>query len=307
MVDALFCFRGHLRRKFSCVTLLLTKTFSKFFPSSHCSRLDVVGLKTCSNAFCSIDVCTVLLPLMVSFADMDTNSPHSSRPSSSAPVPGLQNCHSGSRDISLQEAGTNPPQSQSPIEDFDITVANLPEKLGFSSEFQEDLKSVGGNVHVLAERLLNSFNLEDSGSFRAGGLCSTAEQLEFYSETLNSGPMVTRWLKSGYEIPFTELPARPLSANNNKSCRDNLTFAREELKRQVDSGILSKVSYRPLVINPISCVYSNKWRLVVDCRLLNPYVAKRKIKLEDLRSVPAMVCKDSYMSTDNLEKGYWQV
>ena len=80
---------------------------------------------------------------MVSFADMDTNSPHSSRPSSSAPVPGLQNCHSGSRDISLQEAGTNPPQSQSPIEDFDITVANLPEKLGFSSEFQDDLKSVG--------------------------------------------------------------------------------------------------------------------------------------------------------------------
>ena len=106
---------------------------------------------------------------MISFADMDTNSPNSSRPSSSAPVPGLHNCHSGSRDISLQEAGTNPPQSQSPIEDFDITVANLPEKLGFSSEFQEDLKSVGGNVHVLAERLLNSFNLEDSGYFWGWG------------------------------------------------------------------------------------------------------------------------------------------
>ena len=114
----------------------------------------------CSNAFCPIDVCTVLLPLMISFADMDTNSPHSSRPSSSAPVPGLHNCHSGSRDISLQEAGTNIPPSQSQIEDFDITVANLPEKLGFSSEFQEDLKSVGGSVHVLAEKLLNTFNLD---------------------------------------------------------------------------------------------------------------------------------------------------
>ena len=47
--------------------------------------------------------------------------------------------------------------------------------------------------------------------------------------------------------------------------------------------------------------------MVVDCRLLNPYVEKRKIKLEDLRCVPSMVCKDGYMSTDDLEKGYWQV
>ena len=70
---------------------------------------------------------------------------------------------------------------------------------------------------------------------------------------------------------------------------------------------MSKVSYRPLVVNPISCVYSNKLRLVVDCRLLNPYVEKRKIKLEDLRCVPSMVCEDGYMSTDDLEKGYWQV
>ena len=249
---------------------------------------------------------TVHLPLMILFADMDPNSSNqnSSRPSSSAPVPGLLDCHPGGRDISSQEAGTNIPPPQSKIEEFDITVANLPEKLGFSSEFREDLKSVGGSVHVLAEKLLNTFNLDDSGSFRAGRLCSTAEQLQFYSKTLDAGPMVTRWLTSGYEIPFTQLPSKSLSARNNKSCIDNLAFAREELKRQVKSGILSKVSYQPLVVNPILCVYSNKWRLVVDCRLLNLYVEKRKIKLEDLRCVPSMVCKDGYMSTDDLEKGY---
>ena len=89
----------------------------------------------CSIAFCPIDVGTVHLPLMIFFADMDTNSSNSSRPSSSAPVPGLQNCHSGGRDISSQEAGTNIPPPQSKIEEFDITVANLPEKLGFSWSF----------------------------------------------------------------------------------------------------------------------------------------------------------------------------
>ena len=119
--------------------------------------------------------------------------------------------------------------------------------------------------------------------------------------------MVTLWLTTGYEIPFTQVPTKFLSAKNNKSCYDNLQFAREELCRQVKSGILSEVSYKPAVINPISCVFTNKWRLVVDCRLLNPYLVKQKIKLEDLSCVHAMVSKDDYMSTDYLEKGHWQV
>ena len=55
-------------------------------------------------------------------------------------------------------------------------------------------------------------------------------------------------------------------------------------------------------MNPISCVYTNNWRLVGDCRLLNPYVAKWHIKLEDLSCVPAMVSKGDFMSTDSLKK-----
>ena len=121
---------------------------------------------------------------MVLFADMEPNASNQNnpRPSSSASVPGLLDCHPRSRENSPQEAGTIIPPPQSQIEEFDITVLNLPEKLGFSSEFQEDLKSVGGSVHALAEKLLNTFNLDDSGSFKAGKLCSTAEQMEFYQK-----------------------------------------------------------------------------------------------------------------------------
>ena len=185
---------------------------------------------------------------MILFADMEPNSSNqtSPRPSSSASVPGLLDCHPGGRENSSQEAGTNIPPPQSQIEEFDITVSNLPEKLGFSLEFREDLKSVGGSVHVLAEKLLNTFNLDDLGSFRAGRLCSTAEQLEFYSKTLDAGPMVTRWLSSGYEIPFTQLPSKFLGAKNNKSCINNLAFAREELK-----GRLKVVSCLRFHIDPL--------------------------------------------------------
>jgi len=149
---------------------------------------------------------------------------------------------------------------------------------------------------------LNSFNLEDSGTFKAGQLCAPPEQLEFYSKTLDAGPMVTRWLTTGYEIPFTKVTIRYLSAKNNKLCLNNLQFAREELARQVKSGILSEVSYKPAVINPISCVFTNKWRLVVVCRLLNPYLVKFKIKLEDLSCVHTKVSKDNFMSTDDLKR-----
>ena len=45
----------------------------------------------------------------------------------------------------------------------------------------------------------------------------------------------------------------------------------------------------------------------MDCRLINPYIAKRKVKLEDLNVIPDLVSEGDYMSTDDLEKGYWQV
>ena len=100
---------------------------------------------------------------MVLFADMepDVKNQPSPRPSSSAMVPGLPDCSLLGGVKSTPEAGTISPPSQSQVEDFDITVSNLPEKLGVPPEFQEELKSVGGSIHISAEKLLNSFNLDD--------------------------------------------------------------------------------------------------------------------------------------------------
>ena len=147
----------------------------------------------------------------------------------------------------------------------------------------------------------------DNGEFGAGKLCGTEAQRNFYTQILDAGSMVNRWMTTGYELPFNSVPTTPLSASNNKSLSTNLEFARAEIERQVKMGILSEVPYKPFIINPISVVFSNKWRLVVDCRLLNPYLVKRKIKLEDLRVIPDLVSRNDFMSTDDLEKGYWQV
>ena len=100
---------------------------------------------------------------MVLFADMEPNvqSQSSPRPKSSAQVPGLPDCPLLGGDKSTPETGTLNPASQSKVEDFDITVNNLPEKLGFPPEFQDELKAIGGSVHVLAQWLLNFFNFDD--------------------------------------------------------------------------------------------------------------------------------------------------
>ena len=148
---------------------------------------------------------------------------------------------------------------------------------------------------------------DGSGEFVAGKLFGTEAQKRYYSQTLDAGPMVSRWSRTGYELPFASIPPNPLSAPNNKSLYDNLTFARAEVGRQVKMGILSEVSWRPFIVNPISVDFTNKWRLVVDCRLLNPFLVKRKVKLEDLKVIPDLVSRGDFMSTDDLEKGYWQV
>ena len=188
---------------------------------------------------------------------------------------------------------------------FDDSHLSLPELLGFSHEFQEAYAAVGGSVNTLAEKLLDSHSSEKS-NFVAGRLAHTEEQKRFYIETLDAGPMVSRWIAKGYNIPFDTVPSGYLSAPNNKSSFDHIDFVRSEIANQVSMGLLSEVPWRPKVTNPLTATYSNKWRLVMDCRLLNPFVTKRKVKLEDLVVVPALVAEGDFMSTDDLEKGYWQ-
>ena len=147
---------------------------------------------------------------------------HPSPRSTSVSVPGLDDCYLSGGDKTTSEVGTNPPPWSKDSE-FDISVSNLPENLGFSADFQAELEAVGGNLQSLVLKLLNSHNLDDKSQFKAGQLCSTPEQLDFYTKKLDAGPMVTCWLTTGYEIPFTQVPTKPLFARNNQS-GTNISF-----------------------------------------------------------------------------------
>ena len=75
----------------------------------------------------------------------------SPRPKSSVTVPALPDCSLLGGGKSTPKTGTKNPPSKSEVEDFDITVNNLPESIGFPPKFQEELEAVGGSVYELAQ------------------------------------------------------------------------------------------------------------------------------------------------------------
>ena len=128
----------------------------------------------------------------------------------------------------------------------------------------------------------------------------------FYLE-VKASQYIVDTVTSGYELIFmNNQPPPPFYKRNNKSALDKSEFVYQELKRLESLGCIKSVSSRPHVINPVSCVYSKKWRVVLDASIgLNPYCLKRKITLDDLRSIHKVLKKGDFMTVSDLDSGYW--
>ena len=59
---------------------------------------------------------------------------------------------------------------------------------------------------------------------------------------------------------------------------------------------------------PLSVVYSNKVRMVVDAsRHMNDYLEQRKVKLETLDDAELVVEEGDYQAISDLDSGYWHI
>ena len=147
------------------------------------------------------------------------------------------------------------------------------------------------------------------GDFVAGQWAITEEQKAFYRDTLEAGPMVMSWVEEGYRVPLDSYPQEKLFARNNRSAREQPEIVSAMIQEWLVCGVIreSKGNVQPLITNPLSLVFSNKWRLVFDCRLLNQFVTKRKVQLEDHREIAELVERGDYGFCEDLKSGYWQV
>ena len=116
-------------------------------------------------------------------------------------------------------------------------------------------------------------------------------------------------IKDGYRVPFVrgELPP-PSFEPNNKSALKESSFLLQELLRLERIGCTSLSETKPRIVLPVSVVYSNKWRTVVDAsRGINPYVVKNSVALESLSSLGSVVRKGDWFTKQDLSQGYHHV
>jgi hypothetical protein len=113
-------------------------------------------------------------------------------------------------------------------------------------------------------------------------------------------------VKLGYKLPFKNGEIPPESAlPNNKSALEHPDFVDEQLYLFESIGAIKATNEKPHLILPLSVVFSNKWRLVIDAsRNLNIYLEDHKVKLSHLEVANENLKAGDWMATLDLESGY---
>ena len=169
------------------------------------------------------------------------------------------------------------------------------------------------SVNVIDESLFieslgsvaNQVKLGDTNTAVPGRLLG---RVEAYEEA-GASEYIKETVKWGYKLVFIDKKLPPSSyRQNNRSALSNPEFTYKELLRLESLGCTKRVNSKPHIVNPVSVVYSKKWRCVLDASLhLNPLCVKRKTRLADLSCIPLILREGDYMTVNDLDSGYWQV
>ena len=117
-------------------------------------------------------------------------------------------------------------------------------------------------------------------------------------------PYVQETVRSGYKLVWDTGPPPSSFAVNNKSAREDLPWVRQEVERLNSMNCVRRVSERPEIVLPLSKVFSNKDRLVLDAsRGLNPWCRKRGVTLDGLESIMNSIRPGDYLVTNDLARG----
>ena len=107
---------------------------------------------------------------------------------------------------------------------------------------------------------------------------------------------------------FVRLPAAKIMKNHN-SVSLHKEFVSQAIHNLVDCDCVAKVSPGEMVVcSPLGVVDNGKkLRLILDLRYVNENLAKKKFKLEDLRTVTCVFGKGDYVITFDLKSGYHHI
>ena len=126
-------------------------------------------------------------------------------------------------------------------------------------------------------------------------------------EQLPSSAFIKQVVKEGYVIPLRTRPP-PMRFRNNNSAHKHSQFVTKEISALLEAGLIAKVPEPPLVVNPLSVSEEpTKLRLILDCSRLNGFIAKKKVKFEDWRTLIHLLRPGSFFVKFDLKSGYHHV
>ena len=154
----------------------------------------------------------------------------------------------------------------------------------------------------LADKLAISDNDLSKSKLSVKG--NLKKSLSFW-KTFCTDEYILSTIEFGYKLPFMDIPPCSFSKNNQSALRYS-DFVLESIDELLLAGCVRKVGFVPHVVNPLSVSVQNsgKKRLILDLRKVNLFLAKYKFKMEDLKNVKEVLCKNDFMFTFDLKSGY---
>ena len=182
-------------------------------------------------------------------------------------------------------------ENESTVNSITVNVAKFVDDISFANE----CKSVG-QIGCLAR---NSSILSPVGKLK----CSLSKW-----KNTKASPFIVDLIEKGYKFPLQSIPSA-VNLKNNASARNCPKFVMEVIDELLVKGCISETSTMPHVVNPLTVASnkSDKLRLVLDCRHINPCLRQVKFQYEDV-SVATQMIKQGYVGFSfDLKSAYHHV
>ena len=131
--------------------------------------------------------------------------------------------------------------------------------------------------------------------------------LPFWVE-IGAPPWVLETIRSGYVIPFENIPPG-VCLSNNRSALEHGDFISSAVCDLLELGLISEVLTPPTVINPLSVSVNSegKPRLILDLRHVNSYIPKAQFRMEDWKVFLQYLSRGGFMYKFDLKSGYHHI
>ena len=113
----------------------------------------------------------------------------------------------------------------------------------------------------------------------------------FWSQELKASSFVQGIVTHSYILSFISLPV-PVFCTNHASTLGEAEFVAEEIAKLVAASCVLEVAYCPEVCSPLLVVNNSKGkkRLVLDLRMINKHLPKRKFKINMRALILFRIC-----------------